>query len=81
MHNGVFTTLEAVMHHYAQLAAGDIEPLVGKLAFYVRYRKAFFGARGGGTADDIAAMAAFMSALEGTTPALLGPTNPSHPSQ
>lgn len=47
MHNGVFATLEAVMNHYELLAAGERRPLVGKLAFYVRYRKAFFGTRGG----------------------------------
>ncbi len=67
MHNGVFTSLEAVMQHYELLAAGERRPAVGELAFYVRYRKAFFGAQGGGTAADIPAMVAFMHALKGTT--------------
>ena len=65
MHNGVFTTLKEVMHHYEMLAAGERQPLVGKLAFYVRYRKAFLGKQGGGAAGDNAAMIAFMHALEG----------------
>jgi cytochrome c peroxidase len=64
MHNGVFATLEEVLHHYELLAAGERQPLVGKLAFYVRYRKAFFGERGGGMAEDTAAIVAFMHALE-----------------
>ena len=64
MHNGVFTTLNEVMQHYELLAAGERQPLVGTLAFYVRYRKAFFGERGGGAAEDHAAMIAFMHALE-----------------
>jgi hypothetical protein len=50
------------------LAAGERRPLVGELAFYVRYRKAFFGARGGGQAEDISAMVAFMQALQGIPP-------------
>ncbi len=66
MHNGALTTLEAVMQHYELLAAGERRPLVGELAFYVRYRKAFFGAQGGGQAEDIPAMLAFMQALQGT---------------
>jgi hypothetical protein len=53
------------MQHYELLAAGERRPLVGELAFYVRYRKAFFGARGGGQADDLPAMMAFMQALQG----------------
>jgi cytochrome c peroxidase len=64
MHNGVFATLNEVMQHYELLAAGERQPLVGTLAFYVRYRKAFFGERGGGAAEDHAAMIAFMHALE-----------------
>lgn len=68
MHNGALATLEAVMQHYEELAAGERQPLVGELAFYVRYRKAFFGVRGGGQAKDIPAMLAFMHALKGTTP-------------
>jgi hypothetical protein len=64
MHNGVFATLNEVMQHYELLAAGERQPLVGTLAFYVRYRKAFFGERGGGEAEDHAAMIAFMHALE-----------------
>jgi len=68
MHNGALATLEAVMQHYELLAAGERQPLVGELAFYVRYRKAFFGARGGGQAEDISAMVAFMQALQGTPP-------------
>jgi cytochrome c peroxidase len=67
MHNGALSTLEAVMQHYELLAAGERRPLVGELAFYVRYRKAFFGARGGGRAEDLPAMMAFMQALQGTT--------------
>jgi cytochrome c peroxidase len=67
MHNGALGTLEAVMQHYELLAAGERRPLVGELAFYVRYRKAFFGARGGGRAEDLPAMMAFMQALQGTT--------------
>ena len=67
MHNGALATLEAVMQHYELLAAGERRPLVGELAFYVRYRKAFFGAQGGGQAEDIPAMVAFMQALQGTT--------------
>jgi cytochrome c peroxidase len=66
MHNGALATLDAVMQHYEVLAAGDRHPLVGRLAFYVRYGKAHFGVRGGGTADDIDAMLAFMQALTGT---------------
>ncbi len=65
MHNGVFNTLEAVMQHYELLAAGERRPLVGELAFYVRYRKAFFGEQGGGKAEDIPVMIAFMQALRG----------------
>lgn len=67
MHNGALTSLEAVMQHYELLAAGERRPLVGELAFYVRYRKAFFGVKGGGRAEDIPAMIAFMHALHGTT--------------
>ncbi len=67
MHNGAFATLEAVMRHYELLAAGERRPLVGELAFYVRYRKAFFGEQGGGKAEDIPAMVAFMQALRGQT--------------
>ncbi len=66
MHNGSLTTLKAVMQHYELLAAGERQPLVGELAFYVRYRKAFFGVQGGGQAADIPAMLAFMQALQGT---------------
>jgi cytochrome c peroxidase len=66
MHNGALATLEEVMRHYELLAAGEQQPLVGKLAFYVRYRKAHFGARGGGAADDVEVMVAFMHALTGT---------------
>jgi cytochrome c peroxidase len=66
MHNGALTTLEEVMRHYERLAAGEQQPLVGRLAFYVRYGKAHFGARGGGVADDIEVMVAFMQALTGT---------------
>jgi len=51
----------------AQIAlGGELQPLVGKLAFYVRYGKAHFGARGGGAADDVEVMVAFMHALTGT---------------
>lgn len=67
MHNGALATLEAVMQHYELLAAGERRPLVGDLAFYVRYRKAFFGVRGGGQAEDIPAMIAFMQALQDTS--------------
>ncbi|WP_089936305.1 cytochrome-c peroxidase [Candidatus Entotheonella palauensis] len=67
MHNGALPTLEDVMQHYELLAAGERRPLVGELAFYVRYRKAFFGAQGGGQAGDIPAMLAFMQALQGST--------------
>jgi cytochrome c peroxidase len=63
MHNGALVTLADVMQHYELLAAGERHALVGKLAFYVRYRKAFFGLRGGGADDDIDAMLAFMHAL------------------
>jgi cytochrome c peroxidase len=66
MHNGTFATLEEVMGHYEHLAAGELQPLAGKLAFYVRYGKAHVGARGGGAADDVEAMVAFMHALTGT---------------
>ena len=66
MHNGALATLEEVMRHYERLAAGELQPLVGKLAFYVRYSKAHFGARGGGAADDVEVMVAFMQALTGT---------------
>ena len=66
MHNGALATLEEVMRHYERLAAGELPPLVGKLAFYVRYSKAHFGARGGGAADDVEVMVAFMQALTGT---------------
>ena len=52
MHNGALADLEAVMQHYELLAAGERRQLVGELAFYVRYRKAFFGAQGGGQAED-----------------------------
>ena len=55
------------MQHYELLAAGERRPLVGELAFYVRYRKAFFGGQGGGTPEDLPAMIAFMYALQGTT--------------
>jgi hypothetical protein len=65
MHNGAFATLAEVMQHYELLAAGERPALVGKLAFYVRYRKAFFGTRGGGADNDIEAMLAFMHALTG----------------
>ena len=65
MHNGALATLEEVMRHYERLAAGELPPLVGKLAFYVRYSKAHF-ARGGGAADDVEVMVAFMQALTGT---------------
>jgi cytochrome c peroxidase len=65
MHNGALATLAEVMQHYELLAAGERHALVGKLAFYVRYRKAFFGARGGGADDDVEAMLAFMHALTG----------------
>jgi hypothetical protein len=54
------------MRHYERLAAGEQQPLAGKLAFYVRYGKTHFGARGGGAADDVEVMAAFMQALAGT---------------
>ena len=54
------------MQHYERLAAGEQQPLVGKLAFYVRYGKAHFGAHGGGAADDVEVMVAFMQALTGT---------------
>jgi cytochrome c peroxidase len=66
MHNGALATIEEVMRHYERLAAGELQPLVGKLAFYVRYGKAYFGARGGGAADDVEVMVAFMQALTGT---------------
>jgi cytochrome c peroxidase len=66
MHNGAFATLAEVMQHYERLAAGERQPVVGKLAFYVRYGKAHFGARGGGVSDDIEVMVAFMHALTGT---------------
>jgi cytochrome c peroxidase len=66
MHNGALATLTEVMHHYESLAADERQPLLGKLAFYVRYGKARFGARGGGAADDSAVMVAFMQALTGT---------------
>jgi hypothetical protein len=66
MHNGALATLAEVMRHYERLAAGELQPLVGKLAFYVRYGKAHFGARGGGAADDVEVMVAFMQALTGT---------------
>jgi cytochrome c peroxidase len=66
MHNGALATLEEVMRHYEILAAGERRPLVGRLAFYVRYGKAHFGARGGGAADDIEVMVAFLHALTGT---------------
>ena len=68
MHNGALAPLEAVMQHYELLAAGERRPLVGELAFYVRYRKAFFGAQGGGQAEDIPAMLAFLQALQSDTP-------------
>ncbi len=63
MHNGVFTTLADVMRHYEATASGDHDPVVGELAFYVRYRKALFGPRGGGEAGDIEAMVALMGAF------------------
>ena len=66
MHNGALATLAEVMRHYERLAAGELQPLAGKLAFYVRYGKAHFGARGGGAADDVEVMVAFMQALTGT---------------
>jgi len=66
MHNGVLATLEEVMQHYERLAAGERQPLAGNLAFYVRYGKAHLGARGGGAADDVEVMVAFMHALTGT---------------
>jgi cytochrome c peroxidase len=66
MHNGALATLEEVMRHYEFLAAGERQPLVGQLAFYVRYRKAHFGASGGGAADDVEVMVAFLHALTGT---------------
>jgi hypothetical protein len=66
MHNGALATLEEVMRHYEHLAASERQPLVGKLAFYVRYGKAHFGARGGGAADDVEVMVAFLQALTGT---------------
>jgi cytochrome c peroxidase len=66
MHNGALATLEAVMQHYERLAAGEWQSRVGKLAFYVRYGKAHFGARGGGAADDAEVMVAFLQALTGT---------------
>jgi cytochrome c peroxidase len=66
MHNGALATLADVMQHYENLAAGERQPLVGKLAFYVRYGKAHFGVRGGGEADDAEVMVAFMQALTGT---------------
>lgn len=79
MHNGALATLDAVMQHYEVLAAGERQPLVGRLAFYVRYGKAHFGARGGGAADDSAAMLAFMQALTGTQhPAKAGGVQPPH---
>ena len=62
----LLTTLEEVMQHYERLAAGERQPLVGKLAFYVRYGKTHFGARGGGAADDVEVMMAFLQALTGT---------------
>jgi cytochrome c peroxidase len=65
MHNGALATLADVMQHYAQLAAGERRAVVGTLAFYVRYRKAFFGPQGGGEPDDIEVMLAFMPALTG----------------
>jgi hypothetical protein len=66
MHNGALATIEGVMRHYERLAAGELQPQIGKLAFYVRYGKAHFGARGGGEADDVEVMVAFMLALTGT---------------
>ena len=54
------------MRHYERLAAGELQPLTGKLAFYVRYGKAHFGARGGGAADHVEVTAAFMYVLTGT---------------
>jgi len=66
MHNGALATLEEVMRHYERLATGERHPLAGKLAFYARYGKAHFGARGGGAADDVEVMVAFMHALTGT---------------
>ena len=66
MHNGALATLDEVMRHYERLAAGERQPLVGKLAFYVRYGKAQFGARGGGAADDGEVMVTFLQALTGT---------------
>lgn len=66
MHNGALATLADVMRHYELLAAGERQPLVGRLAFYVRYGKAHFGARGGGASEDSDLMFAFMQALTGT---------------
>jgi cytochrome c peroxidase len=66
MHNGALATLAEVMRHYEHLAAGELQPQVGKLAFYVRYGKAHFGARGSGAADDVETLVAFMQALTGT---------------
>ena len=63
MHNGAFGSLDEVLRHYEATASGDREPLVGELAFYVRYRKAHFGALGGGSARDIEAMRALMEAF------------------
>jgi hypothetical protein len=62
MHNGALATLAEVMWHYECLAAGEGQPLVGKLAFYVCYGKAHFGAQGE-MADDVEVMVTFMQAL------------------
>ncbi|MGQ4807831.1 hypothetical protein NKDENANG_01192 [Candidatus Entotheonellaceae bacterium PAL068K] len=64
MHNnGALATLAAVMRHYERLAAGEQHPLVGKLAFYVRYKTARFSADGDSAANDHDLMLAFMHAL------------------
>lgn len=63
MHNGVFPSLEDVIHHYEMLARGVISPMIGTLD------KRVIAARlgdAGGDMDDIRNVTEFLKALTGT---------------
>ena len=65
MHNGKFATLEAAVAHYEDLAKGAVTAVAGELDSDVQKGTILFGV-GGGEADDVANMVAFMKALTGS---------------
>jgi cytochrome c peroxidase len=78
MHNGTLPSLGTVVGHYEALAEGAITPVVGELDRYVRKDTMRFGA-GGGEAQDVRNMIAFLQALTGSQrPGPTGGVAPPH---